>query len=81
MARYTARDVDGLPGEYTFDVTDRYVTISGYGGGRDGPTTPDRPEQEAWMRAHSGLNEVWYLTWELPDHAAREAFLALIGVG
>lgn len=80
MAQYTARDIDGLPGEYMFNVDDRNVTIPGFGGGPDGPMNPDRPEQEAWMRARSGLNEVWYLTWELPTPAAREAFLALIGV-
>ncbi len=79
--RYTTRDLDGLPGVHHFDVMELYVGIPGYGGGRDGPTTPDSPAQEAWMRAHSGLREVWYLCWDLPDEAARRQFLERIGHG
>ena len=45
-------------------VLHHYVTIPGFGGGPDGPKEPNDPAQERWMRAHSGLQEVWYLTWE-----------------
>lgn len=80
MARYLVSDLPGLPGAHTFHVEANHVWIPGYGGGRDGPTTSDHPEQEAWMRARSGLHESWYLTWDLPDADARRRFLALIGV-
>lgn len=42
----------------------RYVTIPGFGGGPDGPKEANDPAQERWMRVHSQLPEVWYLTWE-----------------
>jgi hypothetical protein len=74
------RDLDGLPGVHRFTVTPRCVWIPGHGGGRDGPTIPDAPAQEAWMRERAGLHESWYLQWDLPDPATRSRFLALLGV-
>ena len=55
------------------------ISIPGHGGGRDGPTIPDRPEQEAWMRAQSGLRESWYLTWDIPNAGELKRFLSRIG--
>lgn len=75
---HTTHDLPGLPGRYDFHIENNYVWIAGHGGGRDGPTDADHPEQEQWMRQHSGLKEVYYLTWELPEDA-RSTFLALIG--
>jgi len=77
--------LDDLEGPFFFRY-DQYkpdivgnLSIPGHGGGRDGPTIPDRPEQEAWMRAHSGLREVWYLTWEVPCGAELRRVLARMG--
>lgn len=78
VASLPLADGASVPGPFTFDVGDDVVLIPGYGGGRDGPTEPERPEQEAWMRSSSGLQEVWYLTWTLPDAAAKAGFMALI---
>lgn len=66
-------------GRYRFEVrrypaTPTLLVIPGHGGGRDGPTIPDHPEQEAWMREHGGLREVWHLTWEVPDDTTLDAF-------
>ena len=43
---------------------------------RDGPTAPQHPEQEAWMRKHSGLKEVWYVTYETRHASEMDAFIA-----
>jgi hypothetical protein len=79
MALYTFSNIRGLPGRYTFDLHPNLVLIPGHGGGRDGPTIADHPEQEAWMREHSGLRETWHLSWELPDAAEYVRFRALLG--
>jgi hypothetical protein len=77
MYTYRVRDLPGLPGDYVFQTDDDHVYIPGHGGGRDGPTTADRPEQEAWMRTQ-GLHESWYLTWDLPGGEATERFRAML---
>lgn len=71
--------LDNQQGNYIFRIEDGYsgtiITIPGFGGGRDGPTTPDYPEQEKWMRAHSGLKEVYYLTWECKTQIELDSFI------
>ncbi len=73
--------LDEHEGRYRFEITHdsagSFVLIPGHGGGRDGPTIPDHPEQEAWMRARSGLKEVWHLTWEIPDGGLQRFLAAL----
>lgn len=68
--------------EYNFGIrTDNsgiYIDIPGHGGGRDGPTIADYPEQEEWMRKHSGLKEVWHLTWECQDERELKEFVKKI---
>lgn len=58
-------------GKYIFRISHKKesitITIPGHGGGRDGYKKPDFPEQEKWMRDHSDLKEIWYLTWECKD--------------
>lgn len=78
MYTYRVRDLPGLPGVYEFQVDEERVYIPGHGGGRDGPTIADHPEQEAWMRAHSGLRESWHLTWDLPGGEATQRFRAML---
>ena len=51
-----------------------WITIPGRVGGRDGAKDPAFSEQEAWMRRHSGLKEIWYLTWACPDLEGLDAF-------
>jgi len=80
LTNIVARDLPGLAGTYRFQIIGDHVFIPGHGGGRDGPTIPDYPEQEAWMRAHSGLHESWHLQWDLPDASSRRRFLQLLGV-
>jgi hypothetical protein len=81
----TIPQLDTIEGPFTFRFAQYAanvagcISIPGHGGGRDGPTIPDRPEQEAWMRAESGLREVWYLSWEVPSAAELERFLARVG--
>ncbi|MCB9594027.1 MAG: hypothetical protein H6719_14940 [Sandaracinaceae bacterium] len=71
-------------GSYTFRIgpaqaTFEYIVeIPGHGGGRDGPTDPDHPEQQTWMRECSGLREVWYLCWEIPSEAELRRFWNLL---
>lgn len=64
---------------YSFSIHEQphgiYVYIPGHGGGPDGPTIPDFPEQEKWMREHSGLKEVWYLSWVCKDKQELEDFI------
>ncbi|MCA9608603.1 MAG: hypothetical protein KC619_23530 [Myxococcales bacterium] len=79
MKEVTVERLGEHRGSYRFQVlrhaaSPTLLVIPGHGGGRDGPTIADHPEQEEWMRQHSGLREVWYLTWEVPDDAALEGF-------
>ncbi len=79
MASFRVPRLGPCEGPYDFTVQEepdgsRLVLIPGHGGGRDGPTEADYREQEAWMRAESGLEEVWYLTWKAPDDAAYARF-------
>ncbi len=82
---FTVPRLDALEGPFTFQYihyptsNERFIVIPGYGGGRDGPTTPDRPEQEAWMRANSGLRETWYLSWRIDSDAQLQRLLDRIG--
>ena len=64
---------------YEFRIEKRttgfWVTIPGFGGSPDnGPEHPRFPEQEIWMRQHSGLKEIWHLTWECCTLEALEDF-------
>jgi len=66
--------------EYEFTIkndgaTRFHILIPGSGGGPDGPTDPDYPEQEQWMRDNSGLKEVWFLMWSCPDKKTLQKFL------
>lgn len=80
MTVHVVDDVPDLPGTHRFEVSDTHVWIPGSGGGPDGPTDPDHPAQQRWMRERSGLRECWHLTWEFPDASARRRFLQQIGV-
>ena len=66
-------------GRYTFTITTVdtgfEISIPGHGGGIDGHRSPDDPEQEQWMKDHSGLPEIWYLTWKCENEEELEAFL------
>jgi len=67
-------------GDYKFHVEKQkdggaIVKIPGHGGGGpDGPTEPDYPEQEAWMQ-QTGLEGVWYLVWKCKDEKELNDFL------
>ena len=51
-------------------------TIPGKNYTKDGPRDPEYPEQEAWMRRHSGLKEVWHVTFETTEASEMDAFIA-----
>ncbi|MFT4977184.1 MAG: hypothetical protein ACI8S6_003089 [Myxococcota bacterium] len=46
----------------------------------NGPTVAEHPEQEEWMKNHSGLREFWYLTWEASDPVTWATFLERLGL-
>ncbi|MCP4438312.1 MAG: hypothetical protein GY810_05145 [Aureispira sp.] len=73
------KSLGDIKGDYKFGIrktgSSIYVEIPGHGGGRDGPQIPSYPEQEEWMRKHSGLEEVWYLTWEVKNQEDLDKFI------
>jgi|GEM_PF-3623336 len=75
--------LDFHKGPFTFYIQrdeDGYIiSIPGHGGGRDGPKFPDKVEQEKWMRTHSHMKEIWYLTWKCKDREKLHQFLKKIG--
>ena len=42
---------------------------------RDGPTAAQYPEQELWMQKHSGLKEVWYVTFQTTEPSVMDALI------
>ncbi len=67
-------------GNYEFTIQQNsngiFISIPGYGGDRDGPTTPDYPEQKQWMEEESGFKEVWYLTWKCKSEKSLKKFIS-----
>lgn len=77
--KITIKQIGEHKGEYVFWINEQkeefIISIPGFGGGRDGPINPNFPEQEKWMRDHSNLKEVWYLTWQCNNQEELDCFL------
>ena len=66
-------------GNYEFTIQQNsqgiFISIPGYGGGRDGPTTAEKPEQLQWMKEKTKFKEVWYLTWQCKSEKSLRKFI------